>query len=66
MKIPPIVTPDNIDDGMAADIMEHFIFNMSMSTDLDNIQLCLLAAMKRGIAALRIKTDKEEKNERHR
>lgn len=52
MKIPPLITPINVDKETAANILQNAIFSMSMSEDLDNITLCLLAAMKQGVEAL--------------
>lgn len=51
-KIPPLVRAQDIDDAMAIDVLENAIFSMSMSDDLNNTTLCLLAAMRRGHDAL--------------
>ena len=53
MKIPPLITADTIDDRMAIEILENAIFSMSMSDDLNNTMLCLLAAMKRGAESMK-------------
>ena len=52
MKIPPLITPMNVDKETAVNILQNAIFSMSMSEDLDNNTLCLLAAMKQGAEAL--------------
>ena len=51
-KIPPLIQASKVDDSMAIDILENAIFSMSMSDDLNNNTLCLLAAMRRGHDAL--------------
>lgn len=53
MKIPPLIQASKVDDSMAIDILENAIFSMSMSDDLNNNTLCLLAAMRRGHDALK-------------
>ena len=52
-KIPPMVRAQDIDDSMAIDVLENAIFSMSMSDELNNNTLCLLAAMRRGHDALK-------------
>lgn len=70
MKIPPLIQASKVDDSMAIDILENAIFSMSMSDDLNNNTLCLLAAMRRGHDALkREKLRKEvygDKEQTHR
>ena len=62
-KIPPLVRAQDIDDAMAIDVLENAIFSMSMSDDLNNNTLCLLAAMRRGLDALkREQVGKEQKH----
>jgi uncharacterized protein involved in tellurium resistance len=68
-KIPPLVRAQDIDDAMAIDVLENAIFSMSMSDDLNNNTLCLLAAMRRGHDALKreklrkeVYGDKEQAN----
>lgn len=68
-KIPPLVRARDIDDAMAIDVLENAIFSMSMSDDLNNNTLCLLAAMRRGHDALKreklrkeVYGDKEQAN----
>ena len=68
-KIPPPVRAQDIDDAMAIDVLENAIFSMSMSDDLNNNTLCLLAAMRRGHDALKreklrkeVYGDKEQAN----
>ena len=69
-KIPPMVRAQDIDDSMAIDVLENAIFSMSMSDELNNNTLCLLAAMRRGHDALkREKLRKEahgDKEQTHR
>ena len=69
-KIPPLVRAQDIDDKMAIEVLENAIFGMSMSDDLNNNTLCLLAAMRRGHDALkREKLRKEvygDKEQTHR
>ena len=63
-KIPPLVRAQDIDDAMAIDVLENAIFSMSMSDDLNNNTLCLLAAMRRGLDALkREQVGKEQKHD---
>ena len=68
-KIPPLVRAQDIDDAMAIDVLENAIFSMSMSDDLNNNTLCLLAAMRLGHDALKreklrkeVYGDKEQAN----
>ena len=63
MKIQPIIRPDSITDEMAIDILKNAIFNMTMSDNLENQTLCLLAAINRGMEALKEKIDQEERHE---
>ncbi len=63
MKIPPLVKASSVDDKMAIDILENAIFSMSMSDDLNNNTLCLLAAMHRGHDALVRERNKEQKHD---
>lgn len=49
----PFTRPEDITKDNAAEVLEHVIWAMSMSEDVDNTQLCMLAAMKHGINALR-------------
>ena len=62
-KIPPLVRAQDIDDAMAIDVLENAIFSMSMSDDLNNNTLCLLAAMRRGVDAL--KREQVRKEQKH-
>lgn len=62
-KIPPLIQASKVDDSMAIDILENAIFNMSMSDDLNNNTLCLLAAMRRGHDALVRERNKEQKHD---
>ena len=62
-KIPPLVRAQDIDDAMAIDVLENAIFSMSMSDDLNNNTLCLLAAMRRGLDAL--KREQVRKEQKH-
>ncbi len=62
-KIPPLITASAIDDSMAIEIMTNAIFSMSMSDDLNNNTLCLLAAMRRGVDAL--KREQVRKEQKH-
>ena len=59
-KIPPLVRAQDIDDAMAIDVLENAIFSMSMSDDLNNNTLCLLAAMRRGHDALKRERARKE------
>lgn len=59
-KIPPLIQASKVDDSMAIDILENAIFNMSMSDDLNNNTLCLLAAMRRGHDALKRERARKE------
>ena len=61
-KIPPLVRASDIDDKMAIEVLENAIFNMSMSDDLSNQTLCLLAAMRRGHDALQREHARKELN----
>lgn len=62
-KIPPLVRAKDIDDAMAIDVLENAIFSMSMSDDLNNNTLCLLAAMRRGLDAM--KREQVRKEQKH-
>lgn len=64
MKIPPLVKASSVDDKMAIDILENAIFSMSMSDDLNNNTLCLLAAMRRGHDALVRERNKEQSHDK--
>lgn len=63
-KITPLIKAKDIDDKMAIDILENTIFSMSMSDDLNNNTLCLLAAMRRGHDALVRELNKEHSHEK--
>ena len=64
MKIPPLIQASKVDDSMAIDILENAIFSMSMSDDLNNNTLCLLAAMRRGHDALVRERNKEHSHDK--
>jgi len=61
-KIPPMVKAKDVNDAMAIDILENTIFSMSMSDDLNNTTLCLLAAMRRGHDALKREQRRKEQS----
>ena len=61
-KIPPLVRAQDIDDAMAIEVLENAIFSMSMSDDLNNNTLCLLAAVRRGHDALQREHARKELN----
>ncbi len=62
-KIPPLIRAQDIDDAMAIDVLENMIFSMSMSDDMNNNTLCVLAAMRRGHDALVRERNKEQKHD---
>ena len=64
MKIPPLIQASKVDDEMAISILENAIFNMSMNEDLNNMTLCLLAAMRRGHDALVRERTKEKSHDK--
>ena len=64
MKMPPLVLAKEVDDEMAISILENAIFNMSMSEDLNNMTLCMLAAMRRGHDALVRERTKEQSHDK--
>ena len=59
----PLLRPGDITKQNAPDVIDHFIYQMSMSEQLDNATLCFLTAVKISCDALKEKNDKEAKHE---